>query len=285
MGIFFSSDEMRRGVTKMKILLSSIVLTALVIAGIGGTLAGFSDSEESFDNYIVSGSIDLKVNGEDDQPWGEGVPAVVTLVRIMPSKTYEVDITVRNDGEAYEPDGETPEPAYLYIHLKDYWCDNIEPVHGGIDVTDYPELVLKNKNITSPLKPEPEMVAEFGGRVGQVEFEGLGQMGDECCLTTHVELTIAYDDEDVWGPEFIGLAQCKQLLLGTLPPCGEEHTITLKFHLPQQLDYAWQSHGIEEKFKYWPTNAFMVDALNFGILFELLQEEYQPDLVIPTQEP
>jgi predicted ribosomally synthesized peptide with SipW-like signal peptide len=263
------------------VLISLVIVVALAIAGVGGSLAGFSDSEESFDNYVVTGSLDLRVNGEDELPWGNGIGAVVTLTRVMPSKTYEVDIIVRNDAEAYEPDGETPEPAHLYIHFKDFVCDNVDPIHGGYDTRDYPEITLDNPDITEFLRPEPEMVAEFGGMVGQVEVEGITQQGDDCCMSTHIEMTILYDDVEVWGPDVIGLAHCKQLYLGELPPCGEEHTITLQFHLPQQLDYGWVSRGIEEKFKYWPTNAYMTDVLNFNILFELLQEEYEPDIVIP----
>jgi hypothetical protein len=269
----------------MKVLLSLIVIAALTVGGIGGAIAGFSDSEESFDNYIISGSLDLLVNGNNDQPWGDGIGPVVTLTRLMPSKTYEVDIVVRNDGEAYEPDQETPEPAYLYIHFKDMWCDNVDPIHGGIDTRDYPDITLKNPNITEFERPEPEVVAEFGGMVGQVEVDGLGQLGDECCLGTHIEMTIFYDDEPdpIWGPDFIGYANCQQLYVGELPPCGEEHTITLVFHLPQQLDYDWEASGIDAKFKYWPTNAFMTDRLNFNILFELLQELTEPVLVINDQ--
>ena len=50
------------------IFLSVVVICALVISGLGGTLAGWSDTEEAQDNVIVTGSLDLKVNGTDDAP-------------------------------------------------------------------------------------------------------------------------------------------------------------------------------------------------------------------------
>jgi predicted ribosomally synthesized peptide with SipW-like signal peptide len=262
------------------IFLSAIVICALMIAGIGGTLAGYSDSEESFDNYIVTGSLDLKVEGEDDLPWGNGVPAVIQAERVMPCKWYNFDVTVANAGEAYEPDGVTPEPAHLYIHFKEFWCDNVEPVHGGIDASDVdlPVGYVWDDDpdgdgvlLSSSLKPEPEMVAEYGGMVGQVEVTGLNQQGEICNMGDILEVIIEYDG--VPSPVYtLADLECTQLYIGELPPCGEEKIITFKIHMMQIEDPNWESSGIDEKFKDWPTNAYMVDSFNFGILFELLQE-------------
>jgi len=69
----------------MKLLaISLLVIGTLVIAGIGGTLATWSDSETSAGNYIETGSVDLLVAKcdddwqnpgpfKDDQPWGTGL--------------------------------------------------------------------------------------------------------------------------------------------------------------------------------------------------------------------
>jgi predicted ribosomally synthesized peptide with SipW-like signal peptide len=267
----------------MKILLSIVVIAALMIAGIGGTLAGFSDTEESFNNIIQSGSIDLRVNGKDQAPWGEGIDTIIQLDRIMPDKEYWAKVIVANCGESLEADQETPEPAWLYIHFKNMVCTNDEPEHLGIDISnpqpDWPDIVLKNPDAIlppdgSPFKPEPECVAEFGGMVEQTWVDGLGQLGDECCLGTHVEITIWVDDETgdpVWGPDFIGLLNCNQLEIGPLEPCGVEHTIIMKIVLPQEQfeDLTWEGHP---KFKHWPANAFMNDRLTFDLMFKLLQE-------------
>ena len=48
------------------ILITAVVITTLALAGIGGTMADFSDSEEEMDDVLQAGSLDLKVNGEDD---------------------------------------------------------------------------------------------------------------------------------------------------------------------------------------------------------------------------
>jgi predicted ribosomally synthesized peptide with SipW-like signal peptide len=48
------------------IVLSVVVVAALMAAGIGGTLADFSDSEEEMGDVLQAGSLDLKVNGADD---------------------------------------------------------------------------------------------------------------------------------------------------------------------------------------------------------------------------
>jgi predicted ribosomally synthesized peptide with SipW-like signal peptide len=266
------------------ILLSAIVICALIIAGIGGTLAGYSDSEESFDNYIVTGSLDLKVDGEDDLPWGNGVPAVINLTKVMPCKWYEVDVIVQNMGEAYEPDQETPEPAHLYLQFKEFFCDNNKPIHLGVDASqvDLPDGYEflwdadgnpDTPDLSSALKPEPEMVAEYGGWVGQVEVTGLGQQGETCNLDDMIEIVINYRGT-LFGPYKMSELVQTQLYLGELPPCGEEYTITFKIHMKQLEDPDWEAKGIEEIFKDWPTNAYMVDSINFGILFELLQEKW-----------
>jgi len=64
--------------------ISLLVIGTLVVAGIGGTLATWSDSETSQGNYIVTGSVDLLVarcdadwaspgTFKDDTPYGVGL--------------------------------------------------------------------------------------------------------------------------------------------------------------------------------------------------------------------
>jgi len=49
-----------------KIFLSVLVICALAIGAMGGILAGWSDTEESMNNYIATGSIDSEINGIDE---------------------------------------------------------------------------------------------------------------------------------------------------------------------------------------------------------------------------
>jgi predicted ribosomally synthesized peptide with SipW-like signal peptide len=70
-------------VTKL-LAISLLVVGTLVVAGLGGTLATWSDSETSEDNYIETGSVDLLVAKcdtdwanpgafKDDLPYGAGL--------------------------------------------------------------------------------------------------------------------------------------------------------------------------------------------------------------------
>jgi hypothetical protein len=45
------------------ILLSVVVLSVLIAGGLGGTMAGFVDTEESRDNFVQAGISDLLING------------------------------------------------------------------------------------------------------------------------------------------------------------------------------------------------------------------------------
>ena len=65
----------------------------------GGTLATFSDTEAIYDNYIETGSLDLKVNDQDDLPWGKGVKPVVKVPHAVVCTEYEGTVSVWNIGE------------------------------------------------------------------------------------------------------------------------------------------------------------------------------------------
>lgn len=264
------------------IVLSLIVVAVLVTAGMGGAFAGFSDSEVSKLNKITTGSLDLKVNGGDDQPWGTGVDTIINVVDVMPSKLYVANVTVANYGQAKNPDGSN-ETAYLYLHLKNMCCLNIAPLHDGYQAKD-----------GSGMKPEPELVAEYGGWVDQHFINAgnaTGKLGDNCSLRSHIDLTIefdgvpvdisAYDLDKNGAVTFIEIVDI-QVYIGELDPCGADHTVSLIFHLQQIEDPLWETRvdeygtvGVPEKFKDWPTNALMLDQIVFDIEFDLLQEPVQ----------
>jgi predicted ribosomally synthesized peptide with SipW-like signal peptide len=137
------------------IFLSVVVICALVIAGIGGTMATLTDTEESLDNYIEVGSLDLKVNDQDDlnREWNPngGVGAVIEQACILPGTPMGSHVKVENEGCL---DG------YLYVAIKNTDCYNVEKenAEGWYPDTGYP---------VPELKPEPEMVSEFGGELAQ----------------------------------------------------------------------------------------------------------------------
>ena len=93
------------------IFLSVVVVTTLVAAGIGGTFAGFVDTEVSEGNFVQAGISDLLVNGKNDP-----IGAKIQFTHAAPCKSVDFWIDVYNWGECQGGD--------LYMHIKD--VDSIE---------------------------------------------------------------------------------------------------------------------------------------------------------------
>jgi predicted ribosomally synthesized peptide with SipW-like signal peptide len=239
------------------VFLSLVVVAVLVAGAAGGTLAGWSDSEISYDNYVETGSLDLKVNGQDDLPWGSGVPAKVNCECIVPCcyNCWSEVIDVWNAGQCC--------PGEVFIHFKEFCCTDVPPEKNG-----YPSPT------SGILCPEPELVAQFGGLVDQIWVDGIGDI--DCFLSQHLDVTIYEVDcgtgdigAVILGPVKIAELESLQLSLGILEPC-EPLCIIMQFHLQQIEDPDWPGHP---KFKDWPSNALMKDAMMFNIEFDLLQVE------------
>ncbi len=245
------------------IFFSVVVITALVAATVSGTMADFSDSEEEMGDTLQAGSMDLKVNGADD-------PDVLPFhIRgMVPSKLYDVTKTVANMGTI---DG------WLYLHIKNVVTEeaNDKDINGDgtIDELD---------------KPEPERVAEQGGKHGQKQVPPLGERSD---MNLHIDVEIFYDGVqvdlsayDLNGDGIIKLdeLECNQILIAPLERSGAVHEVNFVFHLQDvpeafyDLDIFDETDIHERKWDHWPTNAYMGDILEFDILFELLQTDYEP---------
>ena len=269
---------------KKHIILAVVVVAALVVAGTSGVFATWSDSETSMDNIITTGAVDLKVNGQDDAPWGAGVPSKVDIECMIPSRWYgpfEVELWHA---------GQCDEAAAAYIHFKDMCCSNIPPkvnaypdggsawwaeYHGLNATTGYvcPE--------TGDLKPEPELVAEFGGKVDCRTVPGIGVIGDNCSMKSSVEIVVT-DEAGVViiGPVVIGALEGEEIYLFDLNPC-EPRTIYLWFQLHQYTEEEFgfnifpnPDEGGDEmewaKFNDWPSAALMKDKLSFSMEFDLV---------------
>jgi predicted ribosomally synthesized peptide with SipW-like signal peptide len=272
------------------VFLSVVIICALAISGIGGTLATWSDSETSWDNYVETGSLDLKVNDADDEPWGTGVETKVELSHLIPEKwIYGGHVTLWNAGQYSEDDAY----AEAYIHLKNLECSNIDPKEDEDgNTTGYPDPV------SGDLKPEPELVAEWGGRVDSTMVPGIGPTGDDCSMATHIKMAITYDmnpplsqDYDPVVPlDLLEKYYCNEIYLFDLVPCNEK-TIYLWFYLiqeteedyghnyflsPAELGLSPGDEGYEEallhwtKFNDWPSWALMKDRVDFDLEFDLL---------------
>ena len=246
------------------ILLSVVVISTLVVAGVGGTLADFSDTEEELGDTIQAGSMDLKVNGGDD-------PDVLPIILrgVKPDKPLDFTKTVKNMGTI---DG------HLYIHLKNAVTTetNDKDINGDgvIDGNDM---------------PEPEDVAENGGKVGQMMVDGCGQLN----MQDHLRVEIWYGPVATWDDDKVEIDLssydvnedghvklneliCNQMYMGMLPLCGVEYKVNMVVLLQDVLDPGFVDSGGSYKFEYWPTNAMQGDTLTFDMLFELLQTDYTP---------
>jgi predicted ribosomally synthesized peptide with SipW-like signal peptide len=127
-------------------LLTIIVVLALSSMTVGSTVASFSDTEESYDNYIEMGSLDLKVakksccgcgcgcvlDFRDDLPWGDGLEPLFIIDNAQICHTYSANLVLWNAGCV---DG----TAYLHLILT-------EDTAGIADTTDVEVWYDSNNN-------------------------------------------------------------------------------------------------------------------------------------------
>jgi predicted ribosomally synthesized peptide with SipW-like signal peptide len=148
-----------------------VVVGALVAASVGGTFAGFVDTEESQNNYIQAGIMDLLVNGKND-PVG---PKLV-YTHAVPCVSQDFWIDIFNWGEC--------QGAKAYMHIKN--VDSVEwgaKEHGGADYVYDGVSQLGGIPKGYALSPatqsqgaglwssEPEKISEVGdGVVGQINI-------------------------------------------------------------------------------------------------------------------
>lgn len=302
---------------KKNLILAVVVVVALTLAGVGGVFATWSDSETSFGNYIETGAVDLKVNGADDAPWGAGVPAKVYVECMIPGKLYgPYEVELWNAGQCIFP-------SHAYIHVKNITCSNALPKinpypDGGSaywpagESTGYPDPSI-NEPYSGDLKPEPELVAEYGGKVDCVYVPGVGVDGDDCSMGSGVRMTItnSTDPEDVLvnpdGRRLVDLLykwDCQEIYLFDLMPC-QPRTIYLWFYLTQDSEEDFGLNFIKspeelgisptdpryanallywKKFNDWPSWRYMRDKATFEMEFDLWLEDTPGAIVSPNDD-
>jgi len=92
------SDETSRYELTRRKLLGGVAATGAVSAGVGGgTMALFSDTEQSTGNSISAGTLDLIV-ADSDEGFGDGVSETWTLSNAKPGDTVLADLTLQNAG-------------------------------------------------------------------------------------------------------------------------------------------------------------------------------------------
>jgi predicted ribosomally synthesized peptide with SipW-like signal peptide len=274
-----------------RIIILAVVVQVVVLslAGMGGVFATWSDSETSEDNMIETGSVDLKVNGADDLPWGSGVPSKVNIECMIPGKLYgpyEVELWHA---------GQCTQDASAYIHFKDFDCGNvlpkvnpIDPADGGSDywprgeTTGYPDPSV-GFPYSGDLKPEPELVAEYGGKVDCTEVPGVGALGDGCTMEEHVVVTVIDADTGnviIDETPLIDL-DCQEFYLFEMEPCVARHLhLWFKLLQPAEEDFGLNlipnpgEDGYDPmqyaKFNDWPSWALMKDYVSFSMEFDLV---------------
>jgi predicted ribosomally synthesized peptide with SipW-like signal peptide len=247
----------------MKIALTILVLCCLAVAGVGGTLATWSDSETSEGNTIITGSVDLKVEDSDDLPYGTGVPTVITLENMMPGWMYGYyAVDVWNAGVCTYP-------SKLYMDVKSAECSNV-PAKEGSGYAD------PNDGVISP---EPELVAQYEGKVNCTPVEGVGVIGEDCTLLDFIYMEVVDGSGNVYyqGPMSQSLGE---RYITDLIPCNEM-TLYVAFFLlqpseeyfgvdyipdPGDLGYDYM-HWV--KFNDWPSWGLMKDKVVFNVEFDL----------------
>jgi hypothetical protein len=233
------------------ILLSAVVISAIMVAGVGGTLAGFSDTEISQGNFFEVGSLDLRINELDDP-----IGPIVTGELVWPDDPDSVyDFTFHS---VSEPAGKM---AYGYIKFKNASCAE----------------VLTEKHPTG--KTEPENVAELGGVLNQEEITGLGEL----CIADYASIVVTMDmDQDPSTPNDVvydgplsDLVADGELwiYLGQFPACQTfDGQIGISFaDIPEEV-FDVNYFADDLPFNDWPTNLFQLDGFFFDVEFALCQE-------------
>jgi len=245
----------------MKRILMSLMVIAVAVALVGtATVAHYSDTEESFNNYMITGSLDLVVNGQHDQPWGQGVPMKVHLDSMQPDKSYDFPFEMTSASQDCY--------GNAFIHLKNIQHSDVVPHNTHYTIPD---------PVTGSPKPEPEIVAEYGGWLGQVWVNGLGgAYGEDCNLSRHIEVIAIswyienqagdppahypgsgtvnlarFDTDPANGVVKLNELECHNIFLGVIPPedDGGKYTLYGDLHfMLQDIDEddpaLWHSLGI-----------------------------------------
>lgn len=250
------------------VFLSVVIICALTIAGVGGTLANFSDTEEITDNIFESGSLDLLIydgaNYVQQRPYGTGVSGVIDITCAAPEDVNWARVWVANFGDCVDGD--------LYMAFKNFRCYDVTPSHPESRVW------VKDDGY-SPLwkqKPEPEVVAEYGGYIEQWYQSGLGPAGDECSWTKILEVKVLFDGEMVQNwillNNLIQVPTIEYIYLGQLESCGAQHYVDIGLRYADEEYVGWEDAKLNKLFKDWPTNRYMLDGALFDIMFGLVQK-------------
>ncbi len=270
------------------IFLTLVIVCALTIGGISGTLADYSDTAISEDNVIEVGNLDLKVSKGSGGPWfnDPDVPSMIQAQGVWPSTAREFTFELHNASDF-------DNPGYTYLRLRDIECYE----------------VLSEKHPDG--RPEPEVVAEEGGWLANHEISAVGAWGQNGTLADFIEIYLEFDTngdgltEPVlgnpdWGqPGTVYLSDLwdEQDKEGGWIPVGtmngsetrQGHAI---LHIGSWSEEDWNNRfdtsldyfDDDQPFDEWLTNLFMSDGLSFSMDFALTQEAIADKYICPEIE-
>jgi predicted ribosomally synthesized peptide with SipW-like signal peptide len=175
-----------------------VLAGSLVLAGMGGTLATWSDSETSQGNYIETGSVDLMVARcdtdwadpgafKDDQPWGVGLDPCFDAA-LLPGRNYTCYSLLWNAGCV---------DAKAYLHIKTASDSNGLSSYAFVSIwydddgqPDTPLLLVASNTIANLNCHEFKLGDLPGGAVRQVKLQV--EYGGPC-PTHDLDFDIAFE--------------------------------------------------------------------------------------------
>jgi predicted ribosomally synthesized peptide with SipW-like signal peptide len=290
------------------VVLSIVVIATLVAAGIGGTLADFSDYEVSEDNYFEVGGMDLTVSDSLGNEYnGANIPTFWQVTDGWPECSKDRNFDLHNQGSNEQ---ETPT---VYMHWKNLEQSFLPPkvVYDYVlfiddDDDGIPDRVVDaDENTVGAIAVcEPDYVAILGGVAGEdangatvivpgIGVAAYGLLAENIVVNAQIagpytaankpakaslvpagdwrllDLSAADDDSD--GVIHLSEMICDQLAVIDLPGCN---SVWIKMSLVM-VDMNENEFGLNEfeagsKFENWPTNALMYDKCQWDIGFEMI---------------
>lgn len=267
------------------IFLTLVIVCALTIGGISGTLADFSDTAISEDNVIEVGNLDLKVSKDSGGTWFDDpdVPSMIQAQGVWPSTARDFAFQLHNASDF-------DNPGYAYLRLRDIECYE----------------VLSEKHPDG--RPEPEVVAEEGGWLANHEIPAMEAWGQNDTLADFIEVYLEFDvdgdgiTESVlgnpdWGqPGTVYLSDLWDIQdeEGCWIPVGTIHGSETRqghvtLHISSWSEEKWNGRfdtsldyfDDDLPFNDWLTNLFMSDGLSFSMDFALTQEPIADKYICP----
>jgi len=294
------------------IFLTLVVVCALVITGIGGTLAGFVDTETSKDNFVQAGIADLLVNGKNDP----NVESKFQLDHVIPCKSNDIWVDLYNWGECNGGD--------VYMQIKDVVNQEAGQKHHGD--SDYvfdnaaagsgylPAGVPAGYRLATGTEPigtgvyssEPEKVAESGvGTVAGISVSGYPagiKSEDYCGVAEHLGVTVYVplvgasgnvlgdpdtdNDGDVDPAEEAAWITSGNRWVNILSLTGKMNTLNTKDYLgflgTQCMTFVHITVHLQQiecvgwpdpQTRWWPTDSLQGDKVTWSMLFELITDD------------